>query len=183
MKIVCRTCYVKATATAELTMDARFNVSQAVRSLTEQVGTQFENVTDAVKELAGQYFTNVTGKLSDGIDPEDFDLPPLDVDFDIQVPDMPECRLKFQFDGLEIYSAIDTKLSGGVTYSLNLFSSQTALGIRLDDELSLGVVLQLDLILSADTEIDVSSGFHIQLDDGTSLSMILFGETFSDTRL
>jgi hypothetical protein len=93
-----------------------------------------------------------------------FDFPPIDVNFDISIPSIPECELSFQFNDLELYMEIDTILSVGATYTLNLYTSQTAIGIKINDELELGFIFTIDLILSVNGEIDISSGFHIQLD-------------------
>ena len=75
---------------------------------------------------------------------------------------------------------IDTTLSLGATYTLNLYSSTTPLGIRITEELQLGIIFGVDLILSVQGEIDISSGFHIKLNDGVALNIAMFGDQVSD---
>ncbi|KAK8013291.1 hypothetical protein PG991_009562 [Apiospora marii] len=179
--IVCASCYLKAHATAELSIDRNFNLSSAFANLTEQVATQVENATDTAVDWVGSYVKNTFGNFRDGIDLDDFAPPPLDVEFNVVIPHMPECRLKFSFDGLELYMMMDSKLSAGVTYNLNLYSSNTPIGFSLGQDLEMGVVFSVDLILTADAEVDIRSGFHIKLDDGASFSLAMFADNLTDT--
>ncbi|KAK6838094.1 hypothetical protein PG987_006375 [Apiospora arundinis] len=166
--IVCASCYLKAKATAELSIDKSFNTSAAFHNLTKQVSTQFDNATDTAVEWMA--LTGMTLRP-----------PPIDVDFNIAIPHMPECRLKFNFDGLELYMLLDSKLSAGVTYHLNLYSSNTPIGISAGKELDIGVIFSVDLVLTADAEVHMQSGFHIKLDDGASFSLAMFADNLTDT--
>ncbi|KAI0127637.1 hypothetical protein BJ170DRAFT_381506 [Xylariales sp. AK1849] len=179
--IICRTCYVKAKAMAQLTVDGGFNVSQAFNNFTEQISTEFDNATTTVMDYVENYIESVVTNLADGLDLDDFDLPPIDVEFSIDMPEILACRLSFQFDDMELYMMIDTILSAGVTYNLNLYTSNTPIGISIGDEAKVGVIFTVDLILSAEAEIDISSGFHIRLDDGVAFGISLFGTNVSDT--
>ncbi|KAK8848383.1 glycolate oxidase [Apiospora arundinis] len=179
--IVCASCYLKAKATAELSIDKSFNTSAAFHNLTKQVSTQFDNATDTAVEWVGDYVKNTFVNLKDGIDWDDFAPPPIDVDFNIAIPHMPECRLKFNFDGLELYMLLDSKLSAGVTYHLNMYSSNTPIGISAGKELDIGVIFSVDLVLTADAEVHMQSGFHIKLDDGASFSLAMFADNLTDT--
>ncbi|KAK8117333.1 uncharacterized protein PG998_005614 [Apiospora kogelbergensis] len=176
VEVVCASCYLKAKATAELSIDKSFNVSTAFHNLTKQIATQFDNATDTAVDWVGDYVKHTFANLQDGIDLDDFAPPPVDVDFNIVIPHMPECRLKFSFDGLELYMLMDNKLSAGVTYNLNLYSSNTPIGISAGKELGIGVIFSVDLILTADAEVDIRSGFHLKLDDGASFSLAMFAD-------
>jgi hypothetical protein len=99
------------------------------------------------------------------------------------MPEIPETRLSFQFDDLDLYVLLDTVISGGLTYNLNLFTSDSPIGVAISDEVQAGVFFTIDLILSTEAEIDISSGFHIKLDDGVSFDIALFGQNVSDTTL
>lgn len=114
---------------------------------------------------------------------DDFDFPPFDVDFDIDLPKLPECNLRLQFDGLELYMEIDTILSGSATYTLNLYTSQTPIGFKVADGLSVGVVFSIDLIVSVEAEVDISSGFHILLNDGIAIDIHMFDHDVSSITL
>lgn len=113
----------------------------------------------------------------------DVDFPPFDVDFDIDLPKLPGCNLTFQFDGLELYMEIDTILSGSATYTLNLYTSQTPMGFSVGKDLLVGVVFSIDLIISVEAEVDISSGFHIQLNDGIAIDIHMFDHDISSITL
>ncbi|KAK9777573.1 hypothetical protein SCAR479_05621 [Seiridium cardinale] len=149
--------------------------------VTDQIGDQFENLTTTVVDYVDDYISNTMHKLADGIDASDFAVPPIDVDFHIDIPEVPETHLSFQFDDLELYVLLDTILAGGLTYNLNLYTSNTPIGISIGDDVKAGVILTINLIMTAEAEIDISSGFHIKLDDGVAFDIALFGQNVSDT--
>jgi hypothetical protein len=144
-----------------------------VRNDTIKFAEDFENYLD-------EYVSNVTTNLQDGFDWSDFDFPTFPFDFAMKVPEVPECNLRFQFDEMELYLEMNTVLGAGATYELNLFASQSAVGMRIGPMLQLGVVLQVDLILEVEGAIDISSGFHIKLDDGVAMDITLFGDKVSN---
>ena len=147
--------------------------------------TDVNNITKTVVGYVKTYAENVTSELSSGdFDIDDFDLPPIKIDFDIEVPDIPECDLQFQFDGMELYMQVDTTLSSGATYTINLYESQTPIGFAFGgNDLLIGVVFSVDLILSVTAEIDISSGFHLQLNDGVTINLPMFGQSVSSIAL
>lgn len=67
----------------------------------------------------------------------------------------------------------------GATYELNLFTSNTPIGIGAGKDLTLGVVFKMDLLLSVQGSVDISSGVHIKLDDGVGINIALFGDAVS----
>ncbi|KAK8022818.1 hypothetical protein PG993_013585 [Apiospora rasikravindrae] len=181
--IICTSCYLKAKATAELSIDKTFNASTVFHNLTEQVSAEVKNATNTTVDWVGNYIKSTVHNFKDGIDLDDFEPPPNgpDVEFNIVIPDMPECRLKFSFDDLELYMMMDTQLSAGATYNLNLYSSNTPIGFSLSKDLELGVVFSVDLILTADAHVDIRSGFHIKIDDGAFFSLSMFADNLTDT--
>ncbi|KAE9364300.1 hypothetical protein N431DRAFT_563636 [Stipitochalara longipes BDJ] len=182
--IVCTTCYIKGTATAQFTVNGNFNVSQAFQNATSAIETEAINITstaiDYVKNSVESVAKNATTSILSGdFDLDDIDFPPLAVDFDVSIPEIPACDLSFQFDGLELYMELETALSGGATYTLNLFKSKTPIGFSVDSDLLIGVVFSVDLILSVESEIDISTGFHIQLHDGIAINIPMFDHNVS----
>ncbi|KAK2042006.1 hypothetical protein LZ31DRAFT_624722 [Colletotrichum somersetense] len=175
ISIVCARCYIKGEAVAHLTIDGTFNASQALGEVGGELAETFDNITTYARD----YVSGVAAKLADGLDADDFDFPPLNVTFDVDVPDFPEARLGFGFDDLELYVRLDTTLSAGLSYSLNLYTSTTPLGARVGDALHLGVVFAVDLILSAESEVRMSSGFHIRMDDRVGFDIALFSKNVS----
>jgi hypothetical protein len=181
VEIVCTTCYIKGTATAQFTIDGNFNVSQAFHNVTSEIKTEVDNITTTAVNYVENYVKGVV--TSGGFHIDDFDFPPIQVDFDIDVPDIPECELRFQFDGMELYMQIDTILSSGATYTLNLYTSETPIGFAVGKDLLIGVIFSVDLILSVESKIDISSGFHIQLNDGVAIDIHMFDQNVSSITL
>lgn len=180
IEVTCVTCYVKGLVTSELGVASDFDIIQAITNFTEDVGEEIENVTNAtltyLENEVPEFLKNLTDHL-------DIDFPPLNVSFNVDIPDIPECRLHFQFDGLELYMLLDTVLSAGTTYTLNLYSSNTPIGLSIDSETFVGVIVSIDLILGVDTDIDISSGLHIKVDDGMALDLSLFSQSVSSVTL
>ncbi|KAF5687843.1 hypothetical protein FDENT_5133 [Fusarium denticulatum] len=180
IEITCATCYIKGTATTEFIYDRHFNVSRAFNDFTSQVRREIDDLADETADYIEKYIDTVADNLDDGFDLDDFDLPPLDYNLNVNVPEIPEFRLQFQFDGLEVYMLIDTVLSAGATYTLNLYTSTTPAGFTVRDNLEIGVIFAIDLILSVEGEINISSGFHLRLDDGVLFDIGIFSKNISN---
>lgn len=179
INIVCTKCYVKGKANAHMTIDGTFNATKVAKD----IGNEFEETFDNITTYAKDYVSGVAKKLADGFDADDFDFPPLNITFDVPVPEFPQCKLGFGFDDFEMYMELDTTLSAGLTYTLNLYTSTTPLGSRIGDDLLLGVVFSIDLILSVETEVQMTSGFHIKMDDSVNFDMTLFSKNVSSVAL
>jgi len=181
VEIVCTTCYVKGTATAQFTIQSNFNASQAFKNFTSEVKNDIENISttfvQAMENSTEQIGTDILHGNFSSI--EDFDFPTIPFDLDINTPPIPECQLRFQFDGLELYMQIDTILSLDASYTLNLYKSKTPLGYSAGEELEIGLIFTIDLILTANAKIDISSGFHIKLEDGVALNIPMFSQNIS----
>ncbi|KAG4267319.1 hypothetical protein FPRO04_04931 [Fusarium proliferatum] len=148
IEITCATCYIKGTATTEFKYDREFNISRAFSNFTNQVKREIESLADETADYIENYIDTVADNLEDGFDLDDFDLPPLDYNLNVDIPEIPEFRLQFQFDGVEVYMLIDTVLSAGATYTLNLYASTTPAGFAVRDNLEVGVIFAIDLILN-----------------------------------
>ncbi|OCL04413.1 hypothetical protein AOQ84DRAFT_416306 [Glonium stellatum] len=180
VEITCTTCYIKGTATAQLTVDGSFNASQAFHNTVSEVEGEISNITSSAIDYAESYFESVAKNLSDlsTFKFSDLDFPTIPFNFNVDLQDVPQCQLRFEFDGMELYMLLDTILSVGATYTLNLYSSETPIGIH-DENLEVGVIFSIDLILSVDAQIDISSGFHIKLEDGVAIDIAMFGKDIS----
>lgn len=189
IEIVCTTCYLKGTATGELSVPSNFSVTQAISNVKNQVETTVQNLTDYAEGWA----KNITEEASPDVMDFDFDaleFPRFDYDFtDVSLPAIPEANLRFTFDGFELYMLIDTTLSLGTTYTLNLFNSgretseAVPIGLYITEDLQLGLIFTVDLILAAHGTVDVSSGFHLLMDDGFAIDIALFGDDASGITL
>lgn len=178
--VQCKYCYVRGNALAVLTIDENFNASQAIENTMDQVGQNFVRLGEEISDYLGNYTDGILTEIKNGdLDWSDFDLPTFPYNFDLDVPAIPETNLRFQFDSMELYMEMETTFNAEATYEINLFTSQSAVGIQVG-KLQLGIVLTVDLILSVDGEIVIDSGFHVQLDDGVELNIALFGDKVSD---
>ncbi|KAJ4115313.1 hypothetical protein NW768_011165 [Fusarium equiseti] len=157
-----------------------FNISRALDDLMDQVQDEIYNLRTEVANYTKEYVDQVTDDLDDGFDMDDFDLPTMDFDLNIDLPQIPEFRLESQFDELEVYMLVDTVLSSGATYTLNLYTSTTPAGFAVRHNLEVGVIFTIDLILSAEGEIDISTGFHLKLDDGVKIELAVFSKEISN---
>lgn len=104
-------------------------------------------------------------------------LPSIDLSFNLDVPSIPQISLDFEFDGLEVYMDLDVSLDEKLTYDLNLYTSQTPLGIGLGTNEQLGITFTIDIVLSADGAIDIRNGFHLKFADGLGFNIALFDNT------
>ncbi|CAI6331846.1 unnamed protein product [Periconia digitata] len=178
--IICNTCYIKGRATAQLEIPDDFNATTALNNTVSAVKTKVDNFTETIEEYFDDYFKSLPGKFDDGIDLADFEFPQLNYSFALDVPSIPEVNLAFGFDGLELYLQTSTILGGALSYELNIFTSQTPLGIGIGKDSQLGVTFKVDLLLSSKGAIDIGSGLHIKLDDGVKLTLALFSDKVSD---
>ncbi|KAK6709725.1 hypothetical protein SNK05_004199 [Fusarium graminearum] len=180
IEITCTACYIKGTATTRFISDKDFNISRALDDLTDQVENEIYNLRTEVANYTKEYIDQVTDNLEDGLDMDDFNLPTMDFDLNIDLPEIPEFRIEFQFDDLEVYMLVDTVLSAGATYTLNLYTSTTPAGFAVRHNLEVGVIFTVDLIVSVEGEIDISTGFHLKLDDGVTIELGIFSKEISN---
>lgn len=161
-----------------LTINESFNTSQVL----EQVEAGIENTLDSIQT----YVRNVSSEIADGFLELDFDfddIPPPAIDFNVDIESLPDVQLKLELDELEIFMDMTTTLSGGVTYTLNLYSSITPLGGAIQGLGTIGLVFSIDLILSVESEVQIANGFHIKLDDGILIDIALFSKKISQLAL
>lgn len=196
--VSCATCYIKGTAYASLTVDGELNLTQAmsdfhteflpeVKNISTEVWDEFDdwakNLTDAIGDDIVQFFSD--GNLTDlDVCWDCYSFPSLDVDFNMNLTDIPETTLKLEFDDLELYMLLDVSLEADAEYTVNLYPktwSQPA-GIAVGDQL-IGVVISLQLILALDAEVDISTGVHVKFDDGLAMEIVMFGTDVSTISL
>jgi len=180
IEIICKKCYTKGIATFELDIDDNFNASQAVEATKNEFTDEVMNFTESVQDYFINYTQGVFTKLGDGIDLADFAFPTFNYSFDLDVPAIPESTLEFSFDQMELYLELETVFTAGSAYEYTLFTAQSPAGIGLGPNLMLGVVFSVDLILSVEGTLDMSSGIHIKLEDGIKISIPLFSEQISN---
>ncbi|CAH0052169.1 unnamed protein product [Clonostachys solani] len=170
IEVICKFCYFKGNAGAKITVKDDFNASQAYRTLEDSVSGTMRNLTRWVEDI--------------DLDISEASLvipPPANINFEVEIPDFPDCILEFTLDDAELYVELSTTFGAGLTYTLLLFTKP--LGVELSDDLFLGLIFSVDLILSLESEITIEHGFHIKLDEGLLLRMAMFSKEASAVEL
>lgn len=183
--VQCNTCYVKGKAIASLAVEQTFNISSTIGNFTTDVWNEIENVTDTAVNFIEDWLTNITENALDGVlDLDDYDFPTLDIDFNVEVPKMPEAMLELEFDGLEVYMLLDAVLTTD-PYKLAVYPTKAfpaePLGFKIGDDI-IGVVITLDLILGLDIEAAISTGIHLNFDK-VSIKIPMFENNISSIAL
>lgn len=171
-----------------ITETAFADIRKAVENNTivEDLGGRDEivNVTETVLDWFNATLESKITELENEFQVDHYAFPTLDVDFNMPLlPSLPAVSLEFQLDGVELYMALDVVLTEGATYTLPLYTSETPLGVNLGQYGTAGVVVSIDLILDIPTQIDISSGFHLKLDDGVAFNIEMFAQNVSSVTL
>lgn len=195
-------CYVKGTAYASLVVDGDFDFTQALTEFHDQFWPEVKNISieawDNFKSWSQSVAENVTGVVGDNVvsffqtgDEDDLDIdwralsfPTLDVDFEMNLTNIPETTLNLEFDDLELYLELDVSLEADQTYKVNLYPPEwyQPAGIQIGNQL-VGVVITLELLLTLSAEVDISTGVHVKFDDGLALEIAMFGSDVSSITL
>ncbi|KAI0417321.1 hypothetical protein F5X98DRAFT_387371 [Xylaria grammica] len=88
--------------------------------------------------------------------------------------------LRLGFTGVQAYASLDVKASAGQTFSLNLFASDSPIGIGVTG-LDVGVVFFVDLVFSLSEAIDLTAGFQVTVPDGSYLEANIFKGDIDDS--
>ncbi|KAK9421148.1 hypothetical protein SUNI508_05996 [Seiridium unicorne] len=88
--------------------------------------------------------------------------------------------VKLEFNQVEAYVFLGVETSTSGTYSINLFASQSPIGLGFPG-LSVGVVFYVDLVFSLSAEIDLTGGFYVKLADDAYLETDIFGGDITDS--
>lgn len=90
--------------------------------------------------------------------------------------------VRLEFDQVEAYFSLGVETDASGTYSINLFASQSPIGLGFPG-LSVGVVFYVDLVFSLSAEIELTGGFHVKLADDAYLETDIFGGDITDSFL
>lgn len=90
--------------------------------------------------------------------------------------------LKLSFSGVQAYASLGVAASAGQTFSLNLFASESPIGIGITG-LDVGVVFFVDLVFSLDEAIDLSAGFVVTVPDDAYVEADILGGDINDSAL
>lgn len=175
IELICATCYINGTVKGSLTISDDFNLTQAIDDVEDQV----ENATSSALDTLENYAERVFGDISKFDFSEIRAWPTLDFDVNLaNLSRLPSVNGRFEFDALELYLDLELQMSAGATYTLNLFTSESAAGFSIPD-LEAGAIFSITLILMSKAEVDITGGIHIKLDDGLALDLELFNKNTS----
>ena len=91
--------------------------------------------------------------------------------------------LEFKFkDSTEFYVNTSVSISAAQWVAIDLFASQTPIGIRVPG-LTVGVVFIIDLVFSLAEELDVTGGFWVKIPDGSAIEAGVFSGDIGDANL
>lgn len=93
--------------------------------------------------------------------------------------DIIEPVIRLDFEGVEAYVDLDISTSAAATYAINLFSTETPLGLSLPG-LDIGLVFYVDLVFSLSATIDLEGGFYVKLEDDAYLETDVFTGDITD---
>ncbi|KAH6683655.1 hypothetical protein F5X68DRAFT_263050 [Plectosphaerella plurivora] len=179
LEVLCNECYIIGTAVAgiSLSMDP-FDVGKALDNVTSQFGDILDNITDYAGDFVTGYGRSILDNLGDGIDASDFDvdkvdLPPLQLDLNIPVPEVEECRLRVGFETLDMYIDLRTTLVAAATYTIPIYRKGLAFNVS---EVEIDVGFALDLVLSVEAAVVIGHGFHLRFDEGLFMELNLFAD-------
>ena len=96
--------------------------------------------------------------------------------------DIAHPSVKLEFSGVEAYVFVGLNTSASATFSVNLFSSQTPIGLHMPG-LNVGVVFFVDLVFGVTAELDMTGGFQVKLADDAFLEADIFGGDIKDAFL
>ncbi|ERS98539.1 hypothetical protein HMPREF1624_05324 [Sporothrix schenckii ATCC 58251] len=185
----CVDCYLTAQLHTELiVIQANHSAApQNLSSIAHEFVHDIVNITETFFDDIFQYVKNETKTVVHEIvhhEPiedifHNFTRP--DIDFDLKdLTPLPEYQFLLTLDKIDLFVQLDLVVTAATSYTVNLFTSETDFGIRKGDDLELGVVLTVDLILSASGVVDLEGGFHLRMDEGLSLQVDLFGHNVSE---
>ncbi len=183
--IMCKSCYATAKLTTSLTFSDRFDATKGIEDVTNGVQPITKTMTQNVVNFIQSTFQNSSTavmpdiqNVADGnLGLEMLPYPTLPFDFNPAIASIQDITVQHQIDGMELYAQLETSLSKGATYEMNLFTSKSMTPLRISDSLSLGVSADVDLIIDARSAMDMTNGFHIRFNDGLLMEMKLFANT------
>ncbi len=146
--------------------------------------SKIDNITDTAIAFVKSHLKDAVNELEDSFHVDQYAFPTVDLDFNIpQLPSIPEVSMRFELDALDLYLEIDTVLSIGATYTLPLYISETPIGASLGDVADGGVIVEIFLVIDVHAQIDISSGFHLKVDDPIIIDIEMFSQNVSKITL
>lgn len=180
IEILCQHCYVAGSISGSVMFDDGMNMTTMTNTLEGDIKNITTEFGHWLKHSAEEVGESVKGWME--FDFDGIQLPPLDIDLTSPgLPD-PSVSLQFRAHDLEIYIALETKLSLDETYTINLFTSEGPEGFSFAGG-EIGAVFAVDLVLTADAKVEVEAGLHLKLDGDLLFDLEMFNKNVSKVTL
>lgn len=199
IEVRCKNCYLSTLASAEINIKSGSNdfstaLQTTVDRVTEKVNDTVIETLDALEAYFrdsynwDDYLKLVYNNYKQDNDLDITDLLPPNVNVSSFDDDLaaaiPDTTITFRFDDLDLYLELETILNASATYTLKLIPpGANPLGLDLPNNIKFGVVFSADLIVSIDSELDMTGGLHVKVDDHVAMQLELFGDKVSDMTL
>lgn len=82
-----------------------------------------------------------------------------------------DIEVKIEFLDVGGHFEFDLVASDTVTYTYSIFTSETPAGIAISSDVSIGLVLFVDLVFSLTAEIDLEAGFEFAFPEGAYITV------------
>lgn len=79
--------------------------------------------------------------------------------------------IKIEFEDVGGHFEFDIVASDTVSYSLPIYMSSTPVGVACSEEVTVGLVLAIDLVFSLTAEIDLEAGFEFSFPEGAFITV------------
>ena len=79
--------------------------------------------------------------------------------------------VKIDFENVGGHFDFNILAADTVSYSFPIFTSETPVGCAVSDEVSVGLVLSIDLVFSLTAEIDLEAGFEFSFPEGAYITV------------
>lgn len=91
--------------------------------------------------------------------------------------------VKISFENVGGHFEFDISASDTVSYSFPIYESDCLTGLAVSEDVSVGLVLYIDLVFSLTAEIDVEAGFEFAFPDGAYITVDPLGGDIVDHSL
>jgi hypothetical protein len=79
--------------------------------------------------------------------------------------------VRVDFENVGGHMEFDIQAAAGISYSIPIFESEVGVGIPCSVDVTVGMLLAIDLVFSLDAAIDVEAGFEFSLPEGTFITV------------
>jgi hypothetical protein len=79
--------------------------------------------------------------------------------------------IRVDFEDVGGHFEFDIQAAAGNSYSIPIVESEVGVGIAVSEDVTVGLLLAIDLVFSLDAAIDVEAGFEFSLPQGTFITV------------